>query len=118
MSPGECRWAYAYPLGVRASATYSVVETVLEPGDYVVFCSDGIIEAANTEEDIFGFEQTAETIRAGCAEGLTAEGLIDRLIGRRDPIGFRKLFGKKSVRNVYTPPTRGVNGSSPVMPKN
>ena len=44
--------------------------------------------------------------------------LIDRLIGRRDPIGFRKLFGKKSVRNVYTPPTRGVNGSSPVMPKN
>ena len=44
-------------------------------------CSDGIIEAANTEEDIFGFEQTAETIRAGCAEGLSAEALIDRLVG-------------------------------------
>ena len=44
--------------------------------------------------------------------------LIDRLIGRRDPIGFRKLFGMKSVRKVYTPPTRGVNGTSPVMPKN
>ena len=55
----------AYPLGVRASATYSVVETVLEPGDYVVFCSDGIIEAANTEEDIFGFEQTAERYARG-----------------------------------------------------
>ena len=44
--------------------------------------------------------------------------LIDRLLGRRDPIAIRKLFGSKPVRNVYTPPTRGVNGSSPVMPKN
>jgi serine phosphatase RsbU (regulator of sigma subunit) len=31
----------------------------LEAGDYVVFCSDGIIETANTDEGIFGFEQTA-----------------------------------------------------------
>ena len=30
---------------------------------------------------IFGFEQTAETIQAGCADGLSAEALIDRLIG-------------------------------------
>ena len=71
----------AYPLGVRAEASYRVVETALELGDYVVFCSDGIIEAANIEEEIFGFEQTAATIRAGCAEGLSAEALIDRLIG-------------------------------------
>ena len=47
----------------------------------MVFYSDGIIEAANAEEDIFGFEQTAETIRAGCAETLSADGLIDQLIG-------------------------------------
>ena len=71
----------AYPLGVRPETAYTTVETGLETGDYVVFCSDGIIEAGNAEEDIFGFEQTAETIRAGCAEGLSAEGLIDRLIG-------------------------------------
>ena len=43
---------------------------------------------------------------------------IDRLIGRRDPVGVRKLFGQKPVRNVYTPPTRGVNGSFKVMSKN
>ena len=71
----------AYPLGVRAEAAYSVVETTLESGDYIVFCSDGIIEAANPAGDIFGFEQTAATIRAGCGEGLSAEALIDRLIG-------------------------------------
>jgi len=71
----------AYPLGVRSETAYTALETALATGDYVVFCSDGIIEAMNADEAIFGFEQTAETIRTGCAEGLSAEALIDRLIG-------------------------------------
>ena len=69
----------AYPLGVRSGTQYPVEEIQLEPGDRVVFCSDGIIEAANSEETIFGFERTQETIRQGCDEGLSAEALIDRL---------------------------------------
>ncbi|MBT6622625.1 MAG: SpoIIE family protein phosphatase [Gemmatimonadetes bacterium] len=67
-------------MGVRAETTYKAIEPCLEKGDYLVFCSDSIIEAANPNEDIFGFEQTAETIRTGCKEGLSAEALIDRLI--------------------------------------
>ena len=43
---------------------------------------------------------------------------INRLIGRRDPISVRRLFANRPVRNVYVPPTRGVNGSCKVMPKN
>ena len=71
----------AYPLGIRPETAYAVVETTLNPGDYIVFCSDGIIEAGNGREEVFNFERTAETIRQGCAEGLSAETLIDRLIG-------------------------------------
>lgn len=71
----------AYPLGVRAETTYTAIETDLKTGDYLVFCSDGIIEAVNANEQMFGFEQTAETIRAGCVDGLSAEALIDRLVG-------------------------------------
>ena len=70
-----------YPLGVRADVEYEALETVLEPGDRIVFCSDGIIEAGNDREEMFGFERTAETIRQACAEDLSAEALIDRLIG-------------------------------------
>ena len=70
-----------YPLGVRASVTYPVIEVALASGDYVVFCSDGIVEAANAEQDIFGYEQTAAMVRAGCSEGLTAAALIDRIVG-------------------------------------
>ena len=71
----------AYPLGVLPDATYATLPVSLASSDFLIFCSDGIIEAENAQEQIFGFERTTETIRAGCAEGLSAELLIDRLIG-------------------------------------
>ena len=74
--------ADAYPLGVRPNTEYELVETQLQPGDRVVFCSDGIIEADNTDGEQFGFEQTAETIRKACEEGLSAEATIDRILER------------------------------------
>ena len=73
--------ADAYPLGVRPDTTYPVLEVELGSGDRIVFCSDGIIEAENAEGEIFGFERTADAIRQGCMEDLSAEALIDRLIG-------------------------------------
>jgi len=72
----------AYPLGVRAETTYSAIETSLEAGDYLVFCSDGIIEAQNAQEEMFGFEQTEATVQMACSEGLSSGALIDRLIGK------------------------------------
>ena len=71
----------AYPLGVRVESSYPVIEVQLGPEDRVVFCSDGVIEAENSVGEIFGFEQTAETIRKGCQEGLSASALLDRIIG-------------------------------------
>ena len=41
-----------------------------------------------------------------------------RLLGNRDDRLVQKLFGSKRVRDVYTPATRGVDGTAPVMPKN
>ena len=49
---------------------------------------------------------------------LQEQKFVNRLVRKRDPLLAKKLFGTKQVRNVYTPPTRGVNGSSPVMSKN
>jgi len=59
---------------------YPVIETQLGPGDRVVFLSDGIIEAENATEEIFGFERTAETIKKGCSQDLSAPQLLDYLI--------------------------------------
>jgi ligand-binding sensor domain-containing protein/serine phosphatase RsbU (regulator of sigma subunit) len=69
----------AYPLGINLTSDYPVVEVRLNPGDRVVFCSDGIIEAANGAEEQFDFGRTAETIRRGCAQDLSSEGLIEMI---------------------------------------
>ena len=73
--------ANAYPFGVRSGTSYEAVEAQLEPGDRLVFCSDGIMEARNATGDLFGFDRTAETVRQGCQAGLSAEGILERLLG-------------------------------------
>jgi len=77
----------AYPLGVRPDTDYPVIETHLQIGDRVVFCSDGIMEAVNAAGEQFGYERTTEVIRRACQEGLSAEATIDRIL--REVNAFR-----------------------------
>lgn len=69
----------AFPLGVRENASYEVFETILEHGDRIVLCSDGIIEASDAGGEMFGFERTAEAIRAACSADLGASELIQHI---------------------------------------
>ena len=46
------------------------------------------------------------------------QAFVKRLLTGRDDKQYRDLFRLRSVRNVYTPPTRGVSGANVVMPKN
>ena len=70
----------AYPMGILENAEYQVMELPLRPGDRVIFCSDGIVEAENPNGDQFGFECVGETLRQGCEDNLSADRLIDRLL--------------------------------------
>lgn len=47
--------ATGMPLGLMPSMTYEERETLLAPGDSVLFYSDGLVEAHNPEHDMFGF---------------------------------------------------------------
>ena len=49
---------------------------------------------------------------------LQEQAFLTRLLGNRDRRLVNNLYGTKQVRDVYVPPTRNVNGSAPVMPKN
>ena len=71
----------AFPLGIRPRSTYEAIEVALAPGDRVVFYSDGLVEAANEAGEFFGFARIAAAIGAGCAEGLSAQNLLQRVFG-------------------------------------
>jgi len=49
---------------------------------------------------------------------LQEKAFTERLLGSRDRRLVNNLYGTRRVRDVYCPPTRNVNGSAPVMPKN
>ena len=49
---------------------------------------------------------------------LQERAFLERLLGNRDRRLVHNLYGSKRVRDVYCPPTRNVDGSAPVMPKN
>ena len=67
----------ALPLGLRKDPDYPVQELAMAPGDRIILCSDGIIEASNTGGELFGFERLAELLKTGCERGLGAQDLID-----------------------------------------
>ena len=70
----------AIPLGVRAESAYGTAEIALEPGDVVVLCSDGVIETASPEGELFGYDRTREVIQQAGKQSLSAEKLIQRIL--------------------------------------
>jgi phosphoserine phosphatase RsbU/P len=64
-------------LGLLPGATYEFDSVLLQPGDLVVICSDGVTEARNAAGDEFGRERLIETM-AGCHGG-KPETVLERL---------------------------------------
>lgn len=48
------------PLGVVADAAYTEAEVTLAPGARFVMLSDGVVEAANKQGELFGFDRSRE----------------------------------------------------------
>ncbi|MEE2775904.1 MAG: SpoIIE family protein phosphatase [Acidobacteriota bacterium] len=64
------------PLGALGDH-YGSTSLDLEPGDSVVWLSDGFIEALNLEGELFGYERTVESI---AGDGESASTVRDRLL--------------------------------------
>lgn len=56
------------PLGFDVGWTYGAAQVSLEPGDAIVMYTDGIREATNSEDAIFGTERICEVVARGPAE--------------------------------------------------
>jgi sigma-B regulation protein RsbU (phosphoserine phosphatase) len=67
------------PLGIFPDTTYESVCLRLQPGDVVIFCSDGIYEQTNALEEEFGVDRLIAHLEKG-PEFSSAEGIAESII--------------------------------------
>ena len=70
------------PLGIRAQAVYESGCSVLQPGDWLVIFTDGLIEAMNERGDEYGEPRLLEVLRAGA--GSQPDELLRRMLAEVD----------------------------------
>lgn len=69
-----------FPLGILDEANYEETQLQLVPGNKVVFYTDGIVEAMNEQEEIFGFERLLEVIQG--TQSISADLLLKEVLDR------------------------------------
>jgi len=70
--------ARGMPLGALPAMRYEEQETQLAPGDYVLFYTDGLVEAHNARQEMFGFPRLKALLEGHRSSGGT---LIPTLLG-------------------------------------
>jgi sigma-B regulation protein RsbU (phosphoserine phosphatase) len=70
--------AEGFPLGLFPNVTYEEFSVATQPGDAIVFVSDGILDAENAEEEMYGQERLAGLL---CAHrGASAKEIADAIL--------------------------------------
>jgi serine phosphatase RsbU (regulator of sigma subunit)/CHASE2 domain-containing sensor protein len=68
----------SFPLGILDDPDYQETYIQLNPGDKIMFYTDGIVEAMNAKEEMFGFERLLEIMQH--AGDKDAESLLNETI--------------------------------------
>jgi sigma-B regulation protein RsbU (phosphoserine phosphatase) len=71
-------WGFALGQGLGAEVGYQSVTRSIGPGDLIVIVSDGVVEAKNNTNELFGFERLQHTIAAGPC--VTAQAMVDYIV--------------------------------------
>src|SRR5207247_8096496 len=67
-------------LGMLDATEYQEREIVIEPGDCLIFYTDGLVEARDLRGEEFGFERLKEVLEKNCQ--LEARKLIERVFAQ------------------------------------
>jgi serine phosphatase RsbU (regulator of sigma subunit) len=76
----DCPPALPYGLGALTGITAAVETDVLEPGDSVLFFTDGVTEAHVPGGEQFGVERLADLAGQHASDELEPEELVRRLV--------------------------------------
>jgi sigma-B regulation protein RsbU (phosphoserine phosphatase) len=70
--------AEGFPLGLFPDVTYDEITVATQPGDLVIFASDGILDAENAKAEMYGHERLSSLL---CAHrDLPADEVADRIL--------------------------------------
>jgi len=67
-----------FPLGIVQDCHYQETRVSLKQGDTLVLYSDGMVEAINDKDELYGFERFMKSIEEG--QALSADKLLEKLI--------------------------------------
>jgi sigma-B regulation protein RsbU (phosphoserine phosphatase) len=65
-------------LGILSEANYEETRLHLKAGEKIIFYTDGIVEAMNTQKEVFGFERLIEVVQNAQTE--PADTLLQTII--------------------------------------
>ncbi|MFM8276816.1 MAG: PP2C family protein-serine/threonine phosphatase [Cyanobium sp.] len=71
-------------IGLQSEADYGRGEVVLEPGDALLYYTDGVTDAAGLGGERFDEERLVRNFQIACRSGLGAQGILDQLFQRLD----------------------------------
>lgn len=71
------------PLGLFPDSEYDEVNVELQPGDVVIFASDGILESENAGQEEFG-SRRLHALLVGADRAISASALSDKIIAATD----------------------------------
>lgn len=69
-----------FPLGIIDEVDYQETRLQLAPGDRVVLYTDGIVEAMNEQDEMFGFDRLLEVVQG--AGSMPAEAMLKEIVDR------------------------------------
>ncbi|MCH8291610.1 SpoIIE family protein phosphatase [Candidatus Poribacteria bacterium] len=70
----------SYPLGVSSKSRYTTRETGLSVGDLLVFYTDGLVEACNEQEEMYGYDRLAEFVLQMARDSVSSVAGIDKMM--------------------------------------
>ena len=71
-------------IGLQSEAHYGRGEVVLDPGDGLLYYTDGVSEAAGFSGERFDEERLMRVFQGACRSGSGAQGILDQLFDRLD----------------------------------
>jgi serine phosphatase RsbU (regulator of sigma subunit)/CHASE2 domain-containing sensor protein len=92
-----------FPLGILEEADYQETQFSLAPGDKMIFYTDGVVEAMNKKEELYGFERFQEVVKN--AGTMPADELLEEISGK-----VSAFVGRASQHDDLTVIVVGVEG--------